>query len=309
MPKRRYERREPIHDWQKNKQLLVPLTAVVMGTIIVFSLAVYWFGWDWTGFNGGYSQITTTSTSNGITTTVQKPTGKTLWDLLQLLGVIAIPVVVGIGAVWFTAQQARASDAENTNSQRETVLQGYINNMSELLLRGYFEEPHPEYERARTIARARTLTILPLLDGKRKTSLVRFLYESHLMKIIDLHGADLSHAELHEKDLSHINLSYADLSHTKLTRSKLHAANLSSTTLTSAIVNSADLSQSSLINSKLWGTDLSHANLSEADLQGANLNEVDLNAANLNGATVTTQQLEKVKSLRGATMPDGSKHS
>lgn len=269
--------------WQKNQRLLI-ITTVVIVAIIVFSLAVDWFGWDWTGFNGGYSQITTTSTSNGITTTIQKPSGKTLWDWLQLLGVIAIPVVVGIGAVWFTAQQTRASDAENTNSLRETVLQGYINKMSELLLRGYFEEPHPEYERARTIARARTLTILPLLDGKRKTSLVRFLYESHLMKIIDLHGADLSHAELHEKDLSHINLSYANLSHTKLTRSKLHAANLSYTRLASAVVNSADLSE---------------ANLSEADLQGANLN----------GATVTTQQLEKVKSLQGATMPDGSKHS
>jgi len=295
--------------WQKNKQLLVTITAVVMVAIIVFSLAVYWFGWDWTGFNGGYSQITTTSTSNGITTTIQKPSGKTLWDLLQLLGVIAIPVVVGIGAVWFTAQQTRASDAENTNSQRETVLQGYINKMSELLLRGYFEEPNPEYERARKIARARTFTILPLLDGKRKTSLVRFLYESDLMKIIDLHGADLSHAELHEKDLSHINLSYADLSHTKLTRSKLHAANLSYTKLISAVVNSADLSEANLHDADLSYADLFDANLSEADLQGANLNGVDLNAANLNGATVTTQQLEKVKSLGGATMPDGSKRS
>ena len=294
MSKRRYERREPTHGWQKNKHLLVTLTVVVMIVIMVFFLAVYWFGWDWTGFNGGYSQITTTSTSHGITTTIQKPSGKTLWDLLQLLGVIAIPVVVGLGAVWFAAQQARASDAENTNSQRETVIQGYINSMSELLLRGYFEEPHAEYERARTIARARTLTILPLLDGKRKTSLVRFFYESHLMKIIDLHRADLSHAELHEKDLSHINLSYADLSHTRLTRSRLHAANLSYTRLTSAVVTSADLSEANL-----QGADLSHANLSEADLQGANLH----------GATVTTQQLEKVKSLRGATMPDGSKHS
>lgn len=108
-----------------------------------------------------------------------------------------------------------------------------------------------------------TLTILPLLDGKRKTSLVRFFYESRLVKIIDLHEADLSHADLREKDLSHLNLSSADLS---------------------------------------------EANLHDADLSSADLSEANLQGANLKGATVTPQQLEKVKSLRGATMPDGSKH-
>jgi len=288
--------------WQKIKQhpYATGFIVLLVAVLILFIFLAYRFGWDWTGFNSGTNQITIISTSKGnYTATISQP-AKSLWDWLNLLGVLAIPAVVGLGAVWFTAQQARASDAENTNSQRETVLQGYINKMSELLLGGYFEEPHTEYERARTIARARTLTLLPLLDGKRKTSLVRFLYESHLMKIIDLHGADLSHAELHEKDLSHINLSYADLSHTKLTRSKLHAANLSYTKLTSAVVTSADLSEANLHD----------ADLSYADLLGADFSDANLRLANLYGAmNTTTEQLERAKSLKGATMPDGIKQA
>ena len=43
--------------------------------------------------------------------------------------------------------------------------------------------------------------------------------------------------------------------------------------------------------------------LNEADLRGADLSE-----ANLSAAIVTTKQLEKAKSLKGATMPDGSIH-
>jgi hypothetical protein len=49
-------------------------------------------------------------------------TGKTLWDWLNLAGMLAIPVVVGLGTLWFTRQQAKVSDKENTDNQRETAL-------------------------------------------------------------------------------------------------------------------------------------------------------------------------------------------
>jgi hypothetical protein len=60
--------------------------------------------------------------------------GKTLWDWLQLLAALAIPVVVGFGAAWFAMQQGKVSTAENTDNQRETALQAYIDRISELLL-------------------------------------------------------------------------------------------------------------------------------------------------------------------------------
>jgi uncharacterized protein YjbI with pentapeptide repeats len=49
--------------------------------------------------------------------------------------------------------------------------------------------------------------------------------------------------------------------------------------------------------------DLSGANLDRAVLTGA-----DLSGANLTSARVTDEQLDASESLKGATMPDGSKH-
>jgi hypothetical protein len=79
-----------------------------------------WLGLD--RYNGGESNITITSTSKGITTAKELQPAKTLWDWLNLLGVLAIPVVVGLGAVWYTAQQGKVSDRENTDNQRDGKL-------------------------------------------------------------------------------------------------------------------------------------------------------------------------------------------
>ncbi len=80
----------------------------------------YWFKWNWTGFQS-----------------------KTLWDWLNLLGVLAIPAVVGFGTVWFTTQQGKVSSTENTDNQREALLQDYIDKMSDLLLKEHLRESIP----------------------------------------------------------------------------------------------------------------------------------------------------------------------
>ncbi len=70
----------------------------------------------------------------------------------------------------------------------------------------------------REIAWARTLTILPRLDGERKGSVLRFLHEANLigdgMSIIDLHHADLKGADLSGANLNLANLSGANLEDT-----------------------------------------------------------------------------------------------
>ena len=47
--------------WQQIKQhpFIVAGIIVVLFALIAFTFAVITFGWDWTGFNGGYSKITT----------------------------------------------------------------------------------------------------------------------------------------------------------------------------------------------------------------------------------------------------------
>ena len=46
----------------------------------------------------------------------------------------------------------------------------------------------------------------------------------------------------------------------------------------------------------------------DADLTGTDLSGVDLSGANLQDAKVTSEQLAKALSLKGAIMPNGSKH-
>lgn len=106
---------------------------------------------------------------------------KTLWDWL---GVLAIPVVVGLGAAWYTAQQGKVSDRENTDNQREAALQAYIDKMSELLLEKNLRQSAVDDE-VRNVARMRTLTVLWSLDPPRKRSVLEFLFESSLIHAVN----------------------------------------------------------------------------------------------------------------------------
>src|SRR6266487_1223426 len=284
--------------WQKIKKHWVAIGVGAIIFVVVIAIILIGYQFDWTRF-GGYNKVTTTkeitSSLPKITRTEEYQPGKGLWDWLQLLGVLAIPVVVGLGAAWYTVQQGKVSDRENTDNQRETALQAYIDKMSELLLHEKLRDSAEEDE-IRKIARVRTLTILPRLDANRKRSVLQFLYESGLIDngkwcIVDLDGD---------------NLCGANLSGTDLVRTDMHGA----------ILSGADLSGADLSEANLW-----RANLSEANLSEANLNEVNLAGTNLNGADLRyadlsetnskddIEQLEKqAKSLKGATMPDGSIH-
>ncbi len=124
------------------KKIRKPLTviAVVASLVGVFVLLILMgYRLTWTGF------------SEHVGPNVQQyQPAKTLWDWLNLFGVLAIPVVVAVGAAWFTAQQGKVSDRENTDNQRETALQAYIDKMSELLLAHRLREATAD-EEVRTI--------------------------------------------------------------------------------------------------------------------------------------------------------------
>lgn len=63
-----------------------------------------------------------------------------------------------------------------------------------------------------------------------------------------------------------------------------------------------------LSGADLRGAFLKWLDLSKADLSGADLSDASLKGANLHHAKVTDKQLDTAKSLKGATMRDGSKH-
>jgi uncharacterized protein YjbI with pentapeptide repeats len=150
---------------------------------------------------------------------------------------------------------------------------------------------------ARTLARARTLTVLARVDPSRKEAVLQFLQEAALIQsvegtepIIRLDGANLSDTNLSDADmpsaaLAGANLEIADLSDTDLTNTDLWGANLSGADLRGAILKRAVMNDA---------TDLDGANL-----EGANLSDAEL------WWTTTEEQLSQAKSLEGATMPDG----
>ena len=126
---------------------------------------------------------------------------KTIWDWLELL--IVPLVLVLIGLVFSVQQDARQQRFENERAESEReleeqraqdlVLQAYLDQMSTLLLE---DLGNPK---VRTLARARTLTVLRRLDPSRKEEVMQFLLEADLVRserdtdpVIDLTGADLS---------------------------------------------------------------------------------------------------------------------
>jgi len=288
----------------------------------------YVLEWDWTGLVKDKAY-----------------TKRTLWDWLQLLIIPA--VLAGVG-LWFNRQQ-REQELQTADSRaQDEALQAYLDQMSDMLIpnndQPSLSDEHPP-ESLKTVARARTLTVLPRLDSGRKARVVQFLHESGLIHrdraVIDLSGADLRETDLREAnlrganlrgtdlrgtdlrgtDLRETDLSRTDLRRTSLDRTDLAGANLREANLSRANLHETDLSRAHLSRADLSQANLGGANLSRADLGGADLSQANLSDANLSrvylgGADLswahlndargwTWGRLSSTESLKHATMPDG----
>jgi len=266
----------------------------------------------------------------------------TVRDWLDLL---IVPLAIVVISLLFTAQQdQRQQQIENQRAEAERklanqraqdeALQAYLDQISTLLLEEDLRDSEAGSE-VRTLARARTLTVLRRMDGARKGSILQFLAESELIVkddiVLDLSGADLHEVILNDADLSGTELSGLDFNPPPYDGpAQLFGTNLSDADLSYAILGATDLH-----NARLLRTDLSYANLGEAYLRGADLSDANLSharlektllydrrfpedTADLSGAdlsyvylkdaTVTEEQLVQAESLEGATMPNGQKY-
>jgi Pentapeptide repeats (8 copies) len=176
-------------------------------TIVIISVCGYVFDLPWTGL-----------------------AKRTFWDWLSLL---IVPIVLALGGYLFNRSESRRTkeDAEQQRQAdrhiadqrtQDAALQAYLDHIGGLLL----EKDKPlrqskEGDEVRTLARARTLTVLRRLDGERKARVLQFLYESGLIDknrvVVDLVGADLSDAILSKTNLSGTDLREANLSGANLT--------------------------------------------------------------------------------------------
>lgn len=148
------------------------------------------------------------------------------------------------------------------------------------------------------------------LKGARlsHTSLLKANMQWCFLESADLTWAALEGAKLNDAHLTRADLSYANLTNTDMTHAYLNQATLIEVELTGANLAKVYLNQANLTGADLREANLSRAYLPEADLTNAKLAGADLSGSDLKGAIVTEKQLAKVKSLKGATMPDGSKY-
>ena len=246
---------------------------------------------------------------------------KTLWDWLQLF---IIPLALAAIGLWFSAQQDahqqeiekdRAKSDRHIEEQRaqDAALQAYLDQMSQLMLEGNLRRSK-EGSEVRTLARARTQTVLGRLNSRRKGSVVQFLYEASLINkenpVVSLSDVRLSGANLSHLELSDANLSEAELKGAILSDANLSDANLSEAELKGAILSDANLSDTNLSDAKLDGADLSlailpGADLSGAALKGAILSDAILSDAKLEGAVLSLANLRRAD-LSGADIGGGT---
>lgn len=262
--------------------------------------------------------------------TLKVLSGKTVWDWLQLLSALAIPVVLAGAGLYFEAQlDARQRQIEDQRAEAETELaeqrtqneamQAYLDQMSDLiiahdLLRCDVKEDQC-YE-VRTLAEARTETVIQRLDSDLNQHLINFLWGADLLGVHDigedreasdaklalLRNAPLSGVDLASSNLLDVNLSYSDLSGADLREASLYNA-----TLDGASLINADLSNAYMVSASLGDADLSKADLSGADLRDAfvssHLRGADLRDADLRGVDLSSSDLRDAD-LRGADLRD-----
>jgi uncharacterized protein YjbI with pentapeptide repeats len=154
-----------------------------------------------------------------------------------------------------------------------------------------------------------------------------FLFKVNLSRAMFLQ-ANLFQVELREVDLSESICLNSNLSEASLYKANFHKAKIENTNFSNAYLEGTNLSETNLGGTNFYRADLSGANLSKAkientnfnganlrlvhfegtDLSLANLGGADLSGAYLTGSRITEEQLNEVKSLYKAFMPDGSIH-
>jgi cell division protein FtsB len=214
--------------------------------------------------------------------------GKTVWNWMELL---IVPLALAVIGLAFSVQQdARQERVENQRAEAERelavqraqdeALQAYLDQMSTLLLEKDLRDSEAGSE-VRTLALARTHTVLESLGPSRKSELMQFLLEADLVEGLD--GRDPI-----------IELGTADLK----------GANLTGAVMPFAYLSGANLRDADLRDVNLTRPD------QKAFLRRAHLLGADLSGANLRGAEgFTNEEIEQeASSLKGATMPNGQKY-
>ena len=287
----------------------LPITILLILLIQRFGLGMTAWA-DWTGLGPVNGPVG-----------VARP-AKTLWDFVQLL---VIPVVLSLGVLYFNQQERKTERKMTEERAQDAALQNYLDRLSELILTRALLEEEKSLELADAspvhhVAQVRTITILRQLDTRRQNIIFQFLRDTNLAASL-LTNASLLDIDLNEAHVWNINFSRSSLIRAKMNGASLYGADLSEAKLIDADLSksnllSANLGKALFIRGNLTGANLTKANLTEANLTGVCWDGANLEGADLTGAyildesgtkiSVSEEQLQGVRSLRGAIMPDGT---
>lgn len=220
-------------------------------------------------------------------------TEKNAWDWLNL---IFTPLLIALIAGYFTLSTGQHRIQAEQNRNQQALLIQYSDTISELVEKEILNTNDDDKSNTqRTIASARTLSVLRALDNERQGELLQFLSTAQLINrdraIISLEGANLGHAyfeyaDFERADLRGVNLEHADFKHANLEHADLRDANLEHAYFDYANLEHADLERASLLSANLFFANLKNANLKDVNLESASLLAADLKDANLKNANL-----------------------
>lgn len=183
------------------------------------------------------------------------------------------------------------------NNHQDSIFNVYIRDLSDLLLMNKFNLSRSLLD---SIIRPMTLTILRQLDPSRKLLLLKFLYESKMLRAdyeqsrLDLTDADLRDMVFGPNRMPHLSLVGASLIDSTFIR----------TDLTLADFQRADLTNASFINATLVQTCFYRARLKHVQFHQSKLHWADFDLADLSQSTITSDQLESATSWNYAQLPN-----
>jgi len=324
--------------WLSNKYFLRPtpmLLAVVL-FLIAGVIAAYWLRWKWTGFVD--YQI-----AKDAQTEIYR--GKSLWDWMQLLFIPIVLAGAAVFFNSHTSQVGHEIAADNQqeamlqsyidkmsellldknlrNSQTDSEVRNLAQTRTVTVLRRLDGERRGlvlQFLKSSGLISAESKSTGPTIDLAEidldMTDLSHANMKSVFLSKARFEDANFSSAFLDRSVMEETRFWRADLAFSHLNEARLadasfdHAtligADLSHANLSWASVNDANLTSAKLIGTNLSQAHLYNANLSNADLTDANLEGAVLDGANLLNARIKNEQLEKCKSKKGATLPNGA---
>jgi uncharacterized protein YjbI with pentapeptide repeats len=256
----------------------------------------------WTGFSGSPSPI------------IGVPP-KTLWDWLDLL---IIPIVIAV-SVWFLNRSETRKERQIAQIRYDTAqerlhdetLQKYYDKMAELLLKHNLRDSESEYDEVRSVARATTLAVLRMLDGKRKADVLKFLYASDLINennVIPLRTANFTSTQLSNSRFSHSHLNGTDLEGSvldncyfiacTLTKARFDRSSLHEVRLQNCNIQLGQFSECEMSRLDFWESNLDLAQFNKARLTDCHFHNAIITGGDFVGATIADSSFEGANLMR-----------